>query len=118
MTVKDESIVVVVNKEKIHLNNFLFIDSYSPLFFVYNILIAIIIILILCGIYYKNVKDIVKTDKSKIVKILYTHEVSKNKISAFGLTNYINKNDINFIVDSLNNGKLKPDKNEIGTYTL
>ena len=78
----------------------------------------IIIILILCGVYYKNNRNIFKINKSKIKSISYTYEINDNKMAEFDITKNLSEKDISSIVDSLNNGKLTPDKNETGKYTL
>ena len=39
-------------------------------------------------------------------------------MAEFDITNNLSEKDISSIVNSLDNGKLKPDKNETGKYTL
>lgn len=77
-----------------------------------------IVTLMLGWFYYKNTKDTFKIDKSRIAAILYVHKIDKNRLESFSLFNHMNKNDIDSIVTSLNNGKLKPNKKEIGERTL
>ena len=78
----------------------------------------IIIILILGSVYYKSNSNTFKINKSKIKSISYIYEIDNNKMAEFDITKNLNEKDINSIVDSLNNGKLTPDKNKIGKYTL
>ena len=78
----------------------------------------IIIVLILGSVYYKSNSNIFKINKSKIKSVSYTYEINNNKMAEFDITNNLSVKDISSIVDSLNNGKLTPDKNEIGKYTL
>lgn len=73
----------------------------------------VIIILILGSVYYCFVNiNTFKIDRSKICQVLYS-----NDIGEFDISKSLNEKDLNDIVDSLNNGKLIPDKNSEGKYT-
>lgn len=82
-----------------------------------GIIYLILIALILGGIYYSN-NGVFKIDKSKISTVLYVYETDKNKMSQFDMTNNLSREDIISMVESLNNGVLKPDKSKTGKYTL
>lgn len=82
-----------------------------------GIIYLILIALILGGIYYTN-NGVFKIDKSKIGMVLYVYGTDKNKMSQFDMTNNLSREDINSMVESLNSGVLKPDKNKTGKYTL
>lgn len=79
------------------------------------LIVAIFIISII--VYRYNSSQFI-TDNDKIVYVSYTYELDKNKIAEFDVTKYLNQKDIDSIITSLNNGKLRPDKNEIGKHTL
>lgn len=74
-------------------------------------------VLIIVGVYYNNTSEIFKIDKSKVSEITYAYEIDKNKMARFEVTNNINKEDINELINSLNKGVLKPDKEKVGGYT-
>jgi Lhr-like helicase len=75
-------------------------------------------VLITGAMYYKLTNHKVKINTNKITQITYVCETEKNKMSQFDVTNSISRNDISYIVKSLNNGELIPDIEEKGTYTL
>ncbi|SHJ91222.1 hypothetical protein SAMN05444401_0109 [Clostridium amylolyticum] len=81
------------------------------------IIYLILMALILGGIYNAN-NGVFKIDKSKISTVLYVYETDKNKMSQFNMTNNLSREDINSMVESMNNGVLKPDKNKTGKQTL
>lgn len=78
----------------------------------------LIIILISGGIYSKIKEPKVKIDKNKSMQFIYIYEIEKNKMGMFDITNSVNREDIDSIVNSLNKGVLIPDEKELGTYTL
>jgi|GEM_PF-2678138 len=82
-----------------------------------GIIYLILMALILGGIYNAN-NGVFKIDKSKISTVLYVYETDKNKMSQFNMTNNLSREDINSMVESMNNGVLKPDKNKTGKQTL
>lgn len=74
-------------------------------------LVVIILILGSAYYYFSNINTF-KINRSKICEILYS-----NDIGEFDITKNLNEKDINDIVNSLNNGKLIPDKNNKSKYT-
>lgn len=76
------------------------------------ICLVVIILILGSAYYYFNNINTFKIDRSKICEILYS-----NDIGEFDITKNLNEKDISDIVDSLNNGKLIPDKNNEGKYT-
>lgn len=55
---------------------------------------------------------------NKIANVVYSYETDKGNIGEFDITNGLSKEDINFIIKSLNNRMLIPDKNKVGEYIL
>ena len=82
------------------------------------ITLIITIALILGILLYKSNSNTFKINKDKIKEITYVYEIEKNKMGRFDVTSGLSQEDINSIVDSLNNGVLRPDKKEVGKYTL
>lgn len=68
-------------------------------------------------IYYNDASGIFKINKDKVKGITYAYEIGKDKMARFDVTNNVNKEDINELINSLNKGVLKPDKERVGGYT-
>ncbi|GFZ31135.1 hypothetical protein CSC2_16610 [Clostridium zeae] len=82
-----------------------------------NVAFIIIMFLIIGFVFHNNTSEVYKINKDKISDIRYIYEIDKNKMAEFNVTSSINKDDINDIVDSLNKGVLKPDRENVGKYT-
>ncbi|WP_234124481.1 hypothetical protein [Clostridium hydrogenum] len=79
---------------------------------------SIVAVFIISIIVYRYSSNQFVINKDKIVYVSYTHELDKNKMAEFDVTKYLNQKNIESMVNSLNNGKLRPDKNEVGKHTL